>query len=168
MRTTFCFRVIQILALKLNNVLFSFLLSELFSVKMSVHRGAFPSCRNFLIPKEFQSCIIGKEGKTIQGIQITTGTHIKIKDNKDPQKCMVSITGRANSTRAAEKKIRQVIDEHTKSAKRQQETKEINDWKKSLGFNSGDGILLKVCSEFKNGKCNLTEVSPSRVFFSYL
>ena len=135
---------------------------------MSAHRGAFPSCRHFLIPKEFQASIIGKEGKTIQGIQITTGTKIEIRDNKDPKKCTVLITGRANGARAAEKKVRLIMDEHTERAKSQQETLEFNDWKKSLGFSFRDEILLKVCKKFKEGRCNLTEVSLFRAMASHL
>ena len=129
---------------------------------MSGHR-TFPSCRNFVIQKEYQGCIIGKEGSVIKGIQITTGTTIAIKDHKDPKKCTVRITGTANGTRAAEKRVRQIMDEHIEHAEWQQQILELNSWKKSLGLNPRNNILLKVCEKFTQGKCNLTEVRVERL-----
>ena len=124
---------------------------------MPGHR-TFPSCRNFVIPKEYQGCIIGKEGSIVKDIQITTATTINIKDHKDPKKCTVRITGTSNGTRAAEKRVRQVMEEHIEHAERQEETLKLNTWKKCLGLNSHGNILLKVCGKFSRGKCDLTEV----------
>ena len=110
---------------------------------MPGHR-TFPSCRNFVIPKEYQGCIIGKEGSIVKDIQITTATTISIRDHKDPKKCTVRITGTSNGTRAAEKRVRQVMEEHNEHAKREEEILKLNMWKKSFGLNSNGNILLKV------------------------
>ena len=130
---------------------------------MPAHRRSCPSSRNFLIPKEYQGCIIGKEGTIIQGIQITTGTTIRIKDSNDATKCRVLISGTSNGTRAAERKVRQVIEEHIEHAEIQKDSLELNGWKKTLGFNSRDNILLLGCTNFIQGKCNLEEVSSTLI-----
>ena len=130
---------------------------------MPAHRRSCPSSRNFLIPKEYQGCIIGKEGTIIQGIQITTGTTIRIKDSNDATKCRVLISGTSNGTRAAERKVRQVIEEHIEHAEIQKDSLELNEWKKTLGFNSRDNILLLGCTNFTQGKCNLEEVSSTLI-----
>ena len=114
--------------------------------------------RNFVIPNEYRGCIIGKEGSIKKGIQITTKTIIDLKDHEDPKKCTVRITGTTNGTRAAEKRVRQVMAEHNEYAQRQEEILQSNTWKKSLGLNSHDNILLKVCRKFTRGTCALTEV----------
>ena len=128
---------------------------------MPGHR-TFPSCRNFVIPKEYQGCIIGKEGSIVKDIQITTATTISIRDHKDPKKCTVRITGTSNGTRAAEKRVRQVMEEHNEHAKREEDILKLNMWKKSLGLNSNGNVLLKVCGKFTQGKCDLTEVRSHR------
>lgn len=116
------------------------------------------SCRNFLIPKEFQGCIFGKDGYTIKGIQITTNTTIAIRDTKDPTKSTVRILGTANGTREAEKRVRHVLEEHIGHVERRKEILKLNMWKTSLGFKTGCNIVLKVCDKFLRGKCDLTEV----------
>ena len=60
---------------------------------------------------------------------------------------------------AAEKRIRQIMDEMDKNAILDDQIFELKAWKTSLGYNIGEKIRLKCCKKFARGRCNLTEVS---------
>ena len=102
-------------------------------------------------------------GAIIKGIQLTTGTMITLKENKDPQTCTVRIIGTMTEKEAAEKRIRHIMDEVNGNAILDEKIFELKAWKKSLGYNIGEKIRLKCCTKFARGRCNLTEVSPSNM-----
>ena len=64
---------------------------------------------------------------------------------------------------AAEKRIRQIMDEMDKNAILDDQIFELKAWKKSLGYNIGEKIRLKCCQKFARGRCKLTEVSVLNV-----
>ena len=103
--------------------------------------------------------IIGKNGARIKGIEVTSGTRISLKNNKDPTTCTVQIIGTMIGKEAAEKRIRHIMDEVDKNAILDEQIFELKAWKKSLGYNIGEKIRLKCCTKFARGRCNLTEVS---------
>ena len=84
---------------------------------------------------------------------------ITLKENKDPQTCTVRIIGTMTGKEAAEKRIRQIMDEVDKNAILDEQIFELKAWKKSLGYEIGEKLLLKSCTKFARGRCNLTEVS---------
>ena len=106
-----------------------------------------------------QGPIIGKNGVRIKGIEVTSGTRISLKNNKDPTTCTVRIVGKILGKEAAEKRIRHIMDEVDKNAILDEQIFELKAWKKSLGYNIGEKIRLKCCTKFARGRCNLTEVS---------
>ena len=111
-----------------------------------------------------QAGIIGKNGAIIKGIQLTTGTRITLKSNKDPKTCTVRIIGTATEKEAAEKRIRQIMDEMDRNSILDDQIFELKVWKTSLGYNIGEKIRLKCCKKFARGRCKLTEVSTLNIF----
>ena len=133
----------------------------------SDHNGQFDRQMNVMVKKMFitsdQGAIIGRNGGIIKGIELASGTRIILKNNKDPKTCTVKIIGTMTEKEAAEKRIRQIMDEMDKNAILDDQIFELKAWKKSLGYNIGEKIRLKCCKKFARGRCKLTEVSVLNV-----